>query len=139
MGGARFLRLLADETRLRILSLLMRTPDLCVCELVAILRLPQYQISRHLGQLRRSEMLTSRREGPFVFYGISERARHDRVQGAILRSIPHLVGGDVGGRDLGQMRRLMRLETGERVEACEASAGPQAQRRRPILRVLRQG
>ncbi len=68
VSGAKFLRLLADETRLRILSLLGRTPDLCVCELVAILRLPQYQISRQLGPLRRAGLLRATRRGPFVFF-----------------------------------------------------------------------
>ena len=36
--------------------LLGKMPDLCVCEFVAILRLPQYQISRHLGQLKRIDL-----------------------------------------------------------------------------------
>ncbi len=117
----------------------MRTPDLCVCELVAILRLPQYQISRHLGQLRRHDLLTSRREGPFVFYGISDRARRDRVQVSILHSIPELVEREAAARDLGHMRRLMKLQGGRRVQTCEASTGPQAIRRRPILRMLSQG
>src|SRR5438094_3986061 len=90
VSGAKFLRLLADDTRLRILNLLLRTPDLCVCELVAILRLPQYQISRHLGPLRRSGLLTAERRGPFVFYGIAEETRRNPVQRAILRAVPQL-------------------------------------------------
>src|SRR6266508_2922710 len=90
VSGTRFLRLLADETRLRILALLGKTPDLCVCELVAILRLPQYQISRHLGRLRRSGLLASRREGPFVFYSIAGEARGHSVYRVILRAIPQL-------------------------------------------------
>src|SRR5688572_20694360 len=81
MTGAKFLRLLADETRLRILALLVRTPDLCVCELVAVLRLPQYQISRQLGPLRRTGLLTATRRGPFVFYGIADEARAHGVYG----------------------------------------------------------
>src|SRR5688500_20356581 len=88
MTGAKFLRLLADETRLRILALLVRTPDLCVCELVAILRLPQYQISRQLGPLRRTGLLTATRRGPFVFYGIAYDARGPPLYRGLLKARP---------------------------------------------------
>lgn len=134
-NGARFLRLLADETRLRILALLVRTPDLCVCEMVAVLRLPQYLISRHLGQLRRGGFLTGRREGPFVFYGLTEALRRHPVHGPILRIVPQLAGREVAAGDLGRMRRLMSLETKQRGAVCAAST-PQKLRGRPILRVL---
>ena len=137
MTGAKFLRLLADETRLRILSLLVRTPDLCVCELVAVLRLPQYQISRQLGPLRRTGLLTATRRGPFVFYGIAQDARAHPVYRALLRAVPELVDGRVGGADVGRMKRLMKLETDARSPACEAPPAATTIRQRPILRVLK--
>jgi ArsR family transcriptional regulator len=136
VDGARFLRLLSDEIRLRILTLLLKTPDLCVCELVAVLRLPQYRISRHLGPLRRSGLLRTRREGPFVFYSIAETARRDPVQGLVLRSVPALARREVAAGDLGRMSRLMKLESGQRASACATVATPRALRARPILRAL---
>jgi len=139
MNGAKFLRLLADETRLRILSLLGRTPDLCVCELVAVLRLPQYQISRQLGPLRRMGLLTATRRGPFVFYGIAARALAHPVHRAILEAAPQLVDGKAGGEDLGRMKRLMKLETDQRESACNALSAATTIRQRPILRVLKRG
>jgi ArsR family transcriptional regulator len=39
----------SDPTRLRILHLLLRAGELCVGDLVAILKLPQPTISRHLA------------------------------------------------------------------------------------------
>jgi DNA-binding transcriptional ArsR family regulator len=137
MTGAKFLRLLADETRLRILALLVRTPDLCVCELVAVLRLPQYQISRQLGPLRRTGLLTATRRGPFVFYGLAQEARTHRLYGALLRAVPQLLDGRVGGNDAGRMKRLMKLETSARASACEAAPAATTIRQRPILRVLK--
>jgi DNA-binding transcriptional ArsR family regulator len=136
VNGARFLRLLADDTRLRILTLLTRTSDLCVCELVAVLRLPQYRISRHLGELRRSDLLTSRRQGPFVFYRLSDRARRDPVQGPILRLVARIAGQQVAARDVGRMRRLMTLEAEQRMQACDAASLARTLRRRPLLRAL---
>ena len=58
---------LADETRLRLLRLLMRGP-LNVNELIAILRMGQSRISRHLKILYEAEIVSSRREGTWVYY-----------------------------------------------------------------------
>ena len=135
-SGAAFLRLLADDTRLRILNLLLRTPDLCVCELVAILRLPQYQISRHLGPLRRSGLLSTERRGPFVFYGIAERTRGNPVYRAILRAVPQLAASQLSPGDVGRMRRLMTLENAQRVATCTTESAAATVRARPILRAV---
>lgn len=135
-SGAAFLRLLADDTRLRILNLLLRTRDLCVCELVAILRLPQYRISRHLGPMRRSGLLTTERRGPFVFYGIAEQTRRHPVHRAILRAVPQLAAPQLGPGDVGRMRRLMRLENTQRVAKCTAEGAASTVRARPILRAV---
>ncbi|MFP2769880.1 metalloregulator ArsR/SmtB family transcription factor [Oceanisphaera sp. KMM 10153] len=65
-----FFKSLADETRLRCLLLIAQQGELCVCELMAALALPQPKISRHLGQLRKVGLLLDRRQGQWVFYRI---------------------------------------------------------------------
>lgn len=59
----------ADETRLRLLVLLSER-ELCVCELVDILEMPQGKISRHLAVLRRAGLVTDRRCGTWIHYSI---------------------------------------------------------------------
>lgn len=59
---------LSDSTRFRILALLTNTEDLCVCELTEALDLSQPMISRHLAQLRASELVSDRRAGQWVYY-----------------------------------------------------------------------
>ncbi len=60
-------RAFADPTRLRILHLL--TPgELCVCDLVDVLRAPQPKVSRHLAYLRRAGLVVARREGLWTHY-----------------------------------------------------------------------
>ncbi|WP_248797392.1 metalloregulator ArsR/SmtB family transcription factor [Pseudomonas sp. MWU13-2105] len=59
---------LADETRSRIVLLVAREGELCVCELTAALELSQPKISRHLAQLRQAGLLADRRQGQWVFY-----------------------------------------------------------------------
>lgn len=65
-----FFKGLADETRLLSLLLLDQEGELCVCELMEALELPQTKISRHLSQLRKSGVLLDRRQGQWVFYRI---------------------------------------------------------------------
>jgi len=65
----------SDETRLRILFLLAER-ELCVCEIVAVLDAPQGRISRHLAQLKHSGLVTDRRDGTWIYYGL-ETPAHD--------------------------------------------------------------
>jgi ArsR family transcriptional regulator len=62
---------LADETRLRCVVLLHKEGRLCVCELTQSLDLLQPKISRHLAQLRQSNLLLDSREGQWVYYQVN--------------------------------------------------------------------
>ena len=63
-----FYKALADETRLLSLLLIEQEGELCVCELMVALDMPQPKISRHLSQLRKTGLLLDRRQGQWVFY-----------------------------------------------------------------------
>src|SRR4030081_3377165 len=62
---------LADRTRLRLISLLGDS-EVCVCFLVAILKVSQPKISRHLAYLRRAGIVAARREGKWMHYRLAE-------------------------------------------------------------------
>lgn len=62
---------LADETRRRILALLLTRGELCVCDLFGVLDLPQPKVSRHLAVLRESALLVSRKQGTWVYYRLN--------------------------------------------------------------------
>lgn len=59
---------LSDEIRRRVLCLLAKRGELCVCELFQALDLPQPKVSRHLGVMRDAGVLSVRREGTWVYY-----------------------------------------------------------------------
>lgn len=61
----------ADPTRIRILSLLA-AGELCVCDLVDILELPQPTVSRHLAYLRRMGLVAVTRDAKFAYYRLAE-------------------------------------------------------------------
>ena len=59
----------SDETRLRILFLLSKR-ELCVCEIVAVLGVPQGRISRHLAMLKQAGLLSDRRDSTWIYYSM---------------------------------------------------------------------
>jgi len=61
---------LADRTRLRILALLGNN-EVCVCHIHDSLGLPQPTISRHLAYLRKSGLVSARRDGVWMHYQVS--------------------------------------------------------------------
>jgi ArsR family transcriptional regulator len=63
-------RAFSDPIRLRILSLL-RPGELCVCDLIEVLELPQPTISRHLSYLRRAGLVQVRRDRSWNFYNLA--------------------------------------------------------------------
>lgn len=62
---------LSEEVRLRILGLLMHG-ELCVCDLMAVLDLPQSTISRHLSYLTNAGWLAGERLGIWMYYKLAE-------------------------------------------------------------------
>jgi ArsR family transcriptional regulator len=69
---AGILKALADETRLRILLLLL-DGELCVCEIIAALELPQSTISRHLAYLKKTGWVRDRKQGVWMYYQLDSR------------------------------------------------------------------
>jgi ArsR family transcriptional regulator, arsenate/arsenite/antimonite-responsive transcriptional repressor len=67
--AARVFRALGDETRVRIVSLLVQG-ELCVCHIEEALGCPQSTISRHLAVLRSARIVRTRREGAWVHYSL---------------------------------------------------------------------
>lgn len=75
-----FFRVLADETRWRIIRLVMDRA-LCVCELADILQMPQSSVSSHVQIIRRAGMLESETCGKWTYFRIA------RVRLVVLRAI----------------------------------------------------
>lgn len=63
-------RAVSDVTRLRILHLL-RGGELCVCDLVRVLEVPQPTASRHLAYLRKAGLVRVRKEGLWSHYRLA--------------------------------------------------------------------
>ena len=66
---AKAFKALSDETRLRILNLLLER-ECCVCEVMQALSISQPRASRNLSALYDAGFLNLRREGPWAWYSI---------------------------------------------------------------------
>lgn len=68
---AEILKALSDPTRLRIMSLL-RHGELCVCDLMESMQIPQSTISRHLAVLKNAGWVSGQRSGKWMHYRLLE-------------------------------------------------------------------
>jgi ArsR family transcriptional regulator len=65
-----FCRALADDTRQRILEMLLER-EMCVGDIVDVFDMSQPTISHHLNVLKQFGLVASRKEGKQVFYAIN--------------------------------------------------------------------
>ncbi len=103
---------LADETRLRLVKLLgVAENGVCVCELVDALRLPQYQVSRHLAVLKAKGLVEDRQDGTWVYY----RRREDLspLAAAVIAAI-HKIKDKISEEDRRRLELRLALRDGGR-------------------------
>ena len=99
---------LSDETRLRILNLLMER-ECCVCEVVQALDISQTRASRNLTILYDAGFLKLRHEGLWALYSIDQRNLQE-YHLALLESVKQgLKGNAIAIQD------RQRLKTTERI------------------------
>ncbi len=61
-------RAFSDRTRLRILNLLVGREEICVCDFMTVLDLPQAKVSRHLAYLRKAGLVAARKDEQWMHY-----------------------------------------------------------------------
>ncbi len=103
-NAVKTLKALADPTRLRILRLLLQR-DLCVCELMFILKMEQSRVSHQLRILRDADLAEDIREGKWIVYRVLPKARESlrRMFEEVLKAGPEDLreaAGDVRRIDL---------------------------------------
>ncbi|MGI9571400.1 MAG: ArsR/SmtB family transcription factor [Desulfobulbia bacterium] len=72
---------LSDSTRLRILLLLNRNGELCVCDIMESLEIAQSTASRHLSILRNAGFVEGERRGVWMYY---QNVKSDGLQTELL-------------------------------------------------------
>jgi ArsR family transcriptional regulator, arsenate/arsenite/antimonite-responsive transcriptional repressor len=73
--GMRIFKALSEESRVRILHLLLQNRELSISDLELILDFTQTKTSRHLGYLKNAGLVGSRRVDQWIFYYILDEAQ----------------------------------------------------------------
>ena len=93
---------LSDESRLRIISLLFFSGELCVCDIEAVMGCTQTKVSRHLAYLRRAGLVDDRRQGLWMIYSIA-RPRNEEQKKTLDFLASVLLANDVARKDAGRL------------------------------------
>jgi ArsR family transcriptional regulator len=107
----RVFKSLSDETRLRILNVLMER-ECCVCEVMQALQISQSRASRNLNALYNAGLLKLRRDGLWALYSIHEeglKEQYSSILGAVKSS---LSGTEVALQDIQRLRKAERVGPG---------------------------
>ena len=65
-------KIFSDINRVKIIALVLRDEEVCVCEICDTLELSQPLVSRHLKQIKQADILEARQEGKWVIYSLSK-------------------------------------------------------------------
>jgi len=96
------MKLLSDNTRLRILMLLTKR-ECCVCQIMGVLGVSQPLVSRNLKLLDDSGFLTERKEGKLVFYSMKKNM--DVLNSRLVELLKETLKGDsILSEDLRSLR-----------------------------------
>ena len=105
---AEVFKALADKTRLRIMRLLSITDgEICVCEFVDALKLPQYQVSKHLNILKNAKLVEGERRGTWVYY--TPLKKDSAFNRQIYKLIKDQLSGSEFLKDEEELRRRLQL------------------------------
>ncbi len=97
-------KILSDETRLKILYLLFSSEKpICVCQFVEVLDKTQYNISRHLGLLKKSGLVAREKRGQWAYYSLNPDFPHYEL----LKDILYLLKNKLEEKKLEEWSELL--------------------------------
>ena len=99
---------LSDETRLRILNLLLER-ECCVCEVMQALQISQTRASRNLSVLRDAGFLKLRKDGLWSLYSINEKGMDGYLIGLVESVRRALEDNAVAVRDRERLKKAERV------------------------------
>lgn len=109
---------LSDKARLRTIMALFGG-ELCACQIVGLLGLAPSTVSRHLSVLERAGLISSRKDGRWVYFRLAGRDASPSARKA-LRWVREALAGD--GSVTSDSRSLKKITGISREELCKARA-----------------
>lgn len=108
-----FLKIIADETRLRIILMLSRR-DMCVCRIMDRLQMSQPAVSHHLRILRKGGLVRDEKDGRWIFYSLHKDAFFAAAENLNLRLVDQVRKNLAEGKTGRDYDACARIESGMR-------------------------
>ncbi|MFA5054709.1 MAG: metalloregulator ArsR/SmtB family transcription factor [Dehalococcoidia bacterium] len=102
---------LSDETRLRIMNLLLER-ECCVCEVMQALQISQTRASRNLSALHDAGFLKLRKDGLWSLYSLDNKGMDDYMIGLVDSVRRALNGNKLAAMDRQRLKKAERVGTG---------------------------
>lgn len=96
------LNAMADETRLKILNFLQRRREANVSEIQEHLKREQSAISHHLTCLRSCGLVSTRRDGKYIYYSLNGKNRVSKILDLTDRHVSEVLEGILACREVGE-------------------------------------
>ena len=102
---------LSDETRLRILNLLLER-ECCVCEVMQALEISQTRASRNLSALHEAGFLRLRKDGLWSLYSVDREGTEDYFTDLVEAVERALDGSETAAADRERLKKAQRVGPG---------------------------
>ena len=115
---------LADENRVRLL-LALQNQELCLCQLIELVKLAPSTVSKHMSILRAARLVDARKDGRWMYYRLSGSKSSPIVRGAIdwarksLAHDPQIIG------DAQRLEQILKMDVRK---LCESQCLPKPRR-----------
>ena len=121
----RLLKVLSDESRLRVLNLLQER-EACVCEVMQVMDISQSKASRILSALYDAGLLKLRREGRWALYSIETDPSKDYVKDILTGIKRSLADNPAAAEDLERLKKAERVGPACVSGGCKTSLADEA-------------
>ena len=91
-------------------TLALADGELCVCQIVELLRLAPSTVSKHMSILRQARLVDDRKDGRWVYYRLPGREAPKAVRDAVAWVRRHLAESPQIVRDAKELKRILRMD-----------------------------
>jgi len=114
------MKALSDETRLRILKVLLER-ECCVCEVMQALDISQSRASRNLRILQDAGFLRTRRDGAWIVYSVDWQTANRYAASLAKLTRDYLISNGVSAQDRERLTHTIRIGPGCRQNKAKKS------------------
>lgn len=99
----------SDPQRVRAV-LALQNGELCVCQIIELLKLAPSTISKHMTILRQAGIVKNRKEGKWVYYSLIDEKKKSNVTDFILMTLDNLNGDLIIKTDKSHLQKIKKMD-----------------------------